>query len=81
MNITLIKKEDGVCECVGKHIPLPHKLFRVTEKNATVELCPTALMNLLSLMEEHEAHDGTPPGRIRKHYSEFIHDVHTLLYL
>lgn len=81
MNINLIKKDEGVCECVGKHIPIPHKLFRVQEGDTTVEVCPNALMNLLSLMEQHQLHGGNPPGSVRKHYSEFIHDIYSLLYL
>ncbi|QIN94071.1 hypothetical protein PP459_gp162 [Streptomyces phage Wakanda] len=80
MKITLINKEEGTCSCVGKHIPLPHKLFLVESRGASMTVCPNAMMNLLSLAEQHVKHGGNPPGSVRKHYSEFVHEMYSLLY-
>jgi hypothetical protein len=80
MKITLIDKEEENCSCVGKHIPLPHKLFKVEHEDGVLYVCPNALMNLLSLAEQHQAHGGNPPGSVRKHYSDFVHELYSLLY-
>lgn len=80
MKVTLIDKEDNSCVCVGKHIPLPHKLFRVEGGNDSATVCPTALLNLLALVEEHARHGGNPPGSVRKHYSEYVQKLHALLF-
>lgn len=78
MKITLIDNNE-VCECVGKHIPKPNKLYRVDYSGGFIFVCPTALANLQSLEEEYLKYDGLPPGSVRKHYSEFTHAFYRLL--
>ena len=67
------KEEEIVdkCVCVSKHVPLPIKYL--TTHNTT--LCPTAYSNLQSLLSQYETYKGTPPGYVRKHYSDFIQNL------
>jgi hypothetical protein len=78
MKITLIDNNE-VCECVSKHIPKPMKLYRIDYSTGFIFVCPTAYYNLVSLEEEYAKHGGLPPGFVRKHYSEFTHDLYRLL--
>lgn len=64
-------KENNSCSCVGKHVPLPHKLVKVDE----VYLCPTSYHNLLCLEAEYARFKGEPPGHIRKHFSDYIQSL------
>lgn len=74
MKITLVDYIDA-CACVSKHVPLPHKLYRVDYHDGSVLVCPTTYLNLVSLEEEYVKYDGLPPGSIRKHYSEYVHEL------
>ncbi|XAO35284.1 hypothetical protein SEA_FRANCOB_88 [Streptomyces phage Francob] len=78
MKITLVNTNE-VCECVGKHIPKPSKLYRLDYADGYVYVCPTAYVNLVALEEEYARHGGLPPGSVRKHYSQFTHDLYRLL--
>lgn len=78
MKITLVDCNE-VCECVGKHIPKPNKLYRIDYSGGYVFVCPTAYGNLIALEEEYLKYDGLPPGSVRKHYSEFTHALYKLL--
>lgn len=78
MRITLIDSNE-VCECVGKHIPKPNKLYRIDYPGGFTLVCPTAYINLVGLEEEYARYDGLPPGSVRKHYSEFTHNLYRLL--
>lgn len=78
MKITLVNTNEE-CKCVGKHIPKPHKLYRVDYSDGTVYVCPTAYSNLVALEEEYAKYGGLPPGSVRKHYSEFTHNLYRLL--
>jgi hypothetical protein len=78
MKITLVNTNE-VCECVGKHIPKPNKLYRVDYADGFVYVCPTAYANLIALEEEYAKYGGLPPGSVRKHYSEFTHSLYRLL--
>jgi hypothetical protein len=78
MKITLVNTNE-VCECVGKHIPKPAKIYRVDFTNGSVYVCPTAYYNLVALEEEYTKYGGLPPGSVRKHYSEFTHNLYRLL--
>lgn len=70
--------EDNICSCVGKHVPLPHKLVSVDVGEDSIYLCPTTYYNLLCLREEYARFRGTPPGNVRKHYSEFVQKLAAL---
>ncbi|AXG66347.1 hypothetical protein SEA_ANNADREAMY_87 [Streptomyces phage Annadreamy] len=78
MKITLVDSNE-VCKCVGKHIPKPTKLYRIDYSGGFVFVCPTAYLNLVSLEEEYVKHDGLPPGSVRKHFSEFTHELYRLM--
>lgn len=78
MKITLVDSNE-VCECVGKHIPKPNKLYRIDYSGGFIFVCPTAYGNLVSLEEEYVKYNGLPPGSVRKHYSEFTHALYKLL--
>jgi hypothetical protein len=70
------------CVCVGKHVPLPMQLVShfivspyhggLDEPVNLVWLCPTTHFNVHALLDEYERYDGTPPGSVRKHYSEYV---------
>lgn len=81
MKITLIDSNytNIVCECVGKHIPKPSKLYRIDYPAGFIFVCPTAYTNLISLEEQYAEYNGLPPGSVRKHYSQFTHDLFSLL--
>lgn len=78
MNTNLINTNE-VCKCVGKHIPKPHKLYRIDYGSGVVYVCPTTYCNLIALEEEYAKFHGHPPGSVRKHYSEFTHELRRLL--
>jgi len=78
MKITLVDSNE-LCECVGKHIPKPNKLYRIDYSDGYIFVCPTALANLQALEEEYVKYAGLPPGSVRKHFSEFTHDLYRLL--
>jgi hypothetical protein len=61
-----------VCNCSNKHVPKPHKLFKVEIGDSMYHLCPTSYYNLTSLLEKWESCNGEPPGSVRKHYSDFV---------
>ena len=84
MLITLEEiRELGVsCPCVSKHVPLPtqfHKHHVIpkylggtdTAENLLI-LCPTTHYNIHSLLQKYARYKGTPPGSVRKHYSDFV---------
>lgn len=68
-------RENNTCSCVGKHVPLPHKLITMEVDGEDIHLCPTTYHNLLCLKEEYIRFKGVPPGNIRKHYSEFVQKI------
>jgi hypothetical protein len=68
-------KENNSCSCVGKHVPLPHKLVKVEVGIEHVYLCPTSYHNLLCLESEYARVKGVPPGNIRKHFSDYIQSL------
>lgn len=77
--MTILRDRDNnTCSCVGKHVPLPHKLVSVEVGEDTIHLCPTTYYNLLCLREEYVRFKGTPPGNVRKHYSEFVQKLAAL---
>ncbi|QNN99192.1 hypothetical protein SEA_FAUST_89 [Streptomyces phage Faust] len=78
MKITLVDSNE-VCECVGKHIPKPNKLYRVDYADGYIFMCPTAYANFVALEEEYVRYDGLPPGSVRKHYSQYTLDLYNLL--
>ena len=79
MKITLVSSNE-LCECVGKHIPKPTRLYKVDYSGGYIFLCPTALDNLRSLEIEFLSIYGEElPGSIKKHYSKFIQDVYDLV--
>lgn len=73
------------CRCVGKHVPLPTLLHshHIVPKYLggsndgfnLVWLCPTTHTNVHALIREYANHGGTPPGKIRKHYSEYVQQL------
>lgn len=76
-------RELGVmCPCVGKHVPLPtqfHKHHIVplylggsNDKSNLFVLCPTTHYNIHALLQKYGRNGGTPPGSVRKHYSDFV---------
>jgi hypothetical protein len=66
----VIDIEYRTCSCSSKHVPKPHKLFKVEIDGVEYFLCPTSFYNLTTLLEKWEC--GEPPGSVRKHYSEFV---------
>lgn len=84
MLITLEEvRELGVmCKCVGKHVPLPmayHKhhiipkyLGGTDSKENLLVLCPTTHYNVHALLQHYGRYKGTPPGSVRKHYSDYV---------
>lgn len=64
-------KKNNSCSCVGKHVPLPHKLVKVEVGTEVVYLCPTTYHNMLCLEDEYRRWKGVPPGNIRKHFSDY----------
>lgn len=73
-------KENNTCSCVGKHVPLPHKLVSISVGTDVVHLCPTSYHNLLCLEAEYARFKGTPPGNIRKHFSDYIQNLVQLMH-
>jgi hypothetical protein len=78
MKITLVDSNE-VCECVGKHIPKPNKLYRIDYSDGYIFMCPTAYANLVALEEQYAKYGGLPPGNVRKHYSQYTMDLYKLL--
>lgn len=65
---------EGDCQCCTKHIPKPVNTIRVSFKNIEdIWLCSTTLDNLVYYYKV-ECKNGTvtPPGSVRKHFSEFV---------
>lgn len=71
----IVNIEGRECKCVGKHVPLPMRLYEVVINESVVHLCPTAYQNYLSYKDEHVMHKGRPPGSVRKHYSDYIQSL------
>ena len=66
-----MRKQEIVCKCVGKHVPLPTKTI---EYNG-IQLCPTTYENVLEYKKMWEVLGVEPPGNIRKHFSEYVQDL------
>lgn len=58
------------CLCSTKHVPAPVEL--VFEEGPGVWLCPTAAVNLHSLLVCWQQYGGEPPGSVTKHYGAYI---------
>lgn len=67
---------DNTCSCVGKHVPLPHKLYLLDG----IYVCPTTYHNIMSLLDEYKRAKMVPPGSVRKHYSDFVQQIASRLY-
>lgn len=63
------------CLCVGKHVPLPHRLYKINTSAGVVWVCPTTYENILVLRDEYRKHHGRPPGSVRKHFSDFVQKI------
>lgn len=61
------------CKCCGKHIPLPTIL---KEYNGIV-VCPTTFSNIAEYKRIWLSLGHTPPGNIRKHFSEYVQQIVT----
>lgn len=61
------------CPCSGKHVPAPVKLMPLDRPDGSVLLlCPTAIYNVLHLLEEYGKANGIPLGSVTKHYGRLI---------
>lgn len=70
MNIEII--DQNICNCVSKHVPLP-RIYKTIVTNSGVEyVCPTTFDNIQHLIEQYRKYQGQPPGKVRKHYSDFV---------
>lgn len=76
----LEEKKENICKCVGKHVPLPHYLMKVSIGLDTVYLCPTSYHNFMCLEKEYLRTGGRPAGNIRKHFSDYIQTLVQLKY-
>lgn len=83
MQVRLVEATGGKkCPCVGKHVPLPTVLHRhhivplgmggpdIPENE--IDICPNAHYNIHDLLYEYRRYKGTPPGSVRKHYSDWV---------
>jgi len=59
------------CKCCGKHVPLPTVL---REFNGIV-VCPTTFANIMEYTRVWNAIGSRPPGKIRKHFSEYVQQI------
>lgn len=59
------------CKCCGKHVPLPTSL-----KNFNgIAVCPTTYYNIIEYKKICESLGRIPPGKIRKHFSEYVKQI------
>lgn len=73
------------CQCVGKHVPLPTVLHRhhvipkylggTDASDNLITICPTTHNSVHGLLRQYARFKGLPPGRIRKHYSQYVQDL------
>lgn len=74
--MSTLEEEEKRCKCCTKHVPLPLSYIVVD----SIYLCPTAHANMLMLQLEYDAHNGRPPGHIRKHFSDYIQKMVQSMY-
>lgn len=77
-----VSADESVCLCSGKHVPRPHILHRHhiipisfggdNARENLIDLCPTTHENVHNLLRQYKKFNGRPPGRVRKHYSDFV---------
>ena len=70
--MNVVNVEYRTCNCSNKHVPKPHKLFKVDIDGVEYFLCPTSFYNLTTLLGLWESGGGEPPGSIRKHFSDYL---------
>lgn len=85
MHFETVSREEAKCVCVGKHVPLPMALHLHhivpkeygggEEESNKVYICPTTHYNIHSLLQKYEKFKTTPPGKVRKHYSEYVQNL------
>jgi hypothetical protein len=80
-NIKLELRTDEVyCPCSKKHVPDPQYVMGLDNGGGSLYLCPTAMINLASLLKEYQTAGGKPPGSVTKHYGRFVRKVAATIY-
>lgn len=70
-----ILEEPNICSCSKKHIPNPMRLIEVYYGDRSSVVCPAFFVNLVSLLDLYDLHQGPPPGSLTKHYGKEIRDL------
>lgn len=75
-----VLEQTNECTCSKKHIPNPMRSIEILYGDTSSVICPAFFVNLMSLLDEYDLHDGTPPGRITKHYGKDIRDLASVVW-
>lgn len=72
--------EPSICTCSKKHIPNPMMLIEIYYGDQSSVVCPAFFVNLMSLLQSYDLHEGPPPGSITKHYGKEVRDLASVVW-